>query len=387
MEWLPVDDALSELNVRRQTLYAYVSRGLVRAKSDEGDPRRSLYSAGDIRKLRGRRRGARRRSEVAAAAIAWGEPVLESRISTVRDGELIYRGRLATELAAKASLEDVACLLWQSDGPPKDLGAPGKAAGASPKARAFALLSQRAASDLPSLGRSAPALHHDAWSILMAFAEALFGAGPGKHGKRKLVHERIASAWKLDAHGAGIVRRSLVLMSDHELNASTFAVRVAASTGAPLAACVLAGLSTLAGPLHGEAPARALAQLDRLLAAYENKTGDMKAEVKAMIARGDQIAGWSHPLYPEGDIRAINLLGALKPKAAVSRVLAAIEKETGEKPNCDAALAAMTRELGLPDEATFSIFAMARMTGWLAHAIEQRETGQLIRPRARYVGD
>jgi citrate synthase len=222
-----------------------------------------------------------------------------------------------------------------------------------------------------------PALHRDAWSILMAFADALVGAGKGKS-----VHEWFASAWKLDARGAGIVRRALVLMSDHELNASTFAVRVAASTGAPLAACALAGLSTLAGPLHGEAPARALAQLDRLLEA-----DNMKAEVKAMIARGDQIAGWAHPLYPDGDIRAINLLAALKPRVGVSRVLAAIEKETGEKPNCDAALAAMMRELGLPEEATFSIFAMARMAGWLAHAIEQRETGQLIRPRARYVGD
>ena len=96
MDWLAVEDALAELSVQRQTLYAYVSRGLVRAKADDADPRRSLYSAGDIRKLRGRRRGARRRSEVAAGAIAWGEPVLESAISTVRDGELIYRGKTAS---------------------------------------------------------------------------------------------------------------------------------------------------------------------------------------------------------------------------------------------------------------------------------------------------
>jgi citrate synthase len=377
MEWLPVEEALSELSVRRQTLYAYVSRGLVRAKADEHDPRRSLYAGADIRKLRGRRRGARRRSEVAAGAIAWGEPVLESSISTVRDGELILRGKTIEQLAARASLEDIARLLWKAEGPPKDLPPFQKVAGVSPKARAFAFLSQRAASDPPSLGRGAAALHRDAWGIIIGFADAL--AGTTKAG---LLHEKLAAAWKQNGRGVQIIRRALVLMSDHELNPSTFAVRIAASTGAPLAACALAGLSTLAGPLHGEAPTRALAQIDALVAAE-----DVKAEAKAMVARGDQVAGWSHPLYPDGDVRASDLLAALKPKAAIAGVLRALEQATGEKPNCDAALAAMTRELGLPDEATFSIFALARMTGWLAHAIEQRETGRIIRPRARYVGE
>ncbi len=376
MDWIPVDDALSELSVQKQTLYAYVSRGLLRARADEDDPRRSLYSASDIRALKGRRRGARRRSEVAAGAIAWGEPVLASSISTVRDGQLIIRGRSVEQLAAKLTLEDMASLLWKADTPPAT--APSrKTPGATPKARAFASLSRRAGEDAPSLGRSPAALRADAWLILFEFADALMGGqGAG------LLHERLARAWKLDARGAQIIRRALILMADHELNPSTFAVRIAASTGAPLAACALAGLSTLAGPLHGEAAMRALVQLDALTAAK-----DVGAEAKAMVARGDHIAGWSHPLYPEGDIRATNLIAALKPRAAIARALRALEQETGERPNCDAALAAMTRELGLPDEATFSVFALARMTGWLAHAMEQRETGRIIRPRARYTGE
>jgi citrate synthase len=114
---------------------------------------------------------------------------------------------------------------------------------------------------------------------------------------------------------------------------------------------------------------------------------DVAAEVRSMIARGDAVAGWSHPLYPDGDVRATNLLSALKPRPAIARILRTMEQETGDKPNCDAALAAMTRELALPNEATFSIFALARMTGWLAHAMEQRETVRIIRPRARYTGD
>lgn len=376
MDWIAVEDALSELNVQKQTLYAYVSRGLLRARPDESDPRRSLYASSDVARLKGRRRGARRRSEVAAGAIAWGEPMLESAISTVRDGQLIVRGRPVEELAKTFSLEDMARLLWRAE---EDV-APGssrRVAGATPKARAFALLARRAGEDPPSLGRSPAALRADAWSILFDFADALAGA-PGKGP----LHKRLADAWKLDARGAQLVRRALILMADHELNASTFAVRIAASTGAPLAACALAGLSTLAGPLHGEAAVRALAQLDQLVAAK-----DAAAEARAMLARGDQIAGWSHPLYPDGDVRARNLLAAVKPKSAIARALRALEEETGDYPNCDAALAAMTRELRLPDEATFTLFALGRMTGWLAHAMEQRETGRLIRPRARYTGD
>lgn len=376
MDWIAAEDALARLSVQKQTLYAYVSRGLLRAKADEGDPRRSLYSASDVARLKGRRRGARRRSEVAAGAIAWGEPVLESAISTVRDGQLIIRGRSVETLAGKSTLEDMARLLWSADAPPAS-AIPRRTQGVTPKARAFAMLARRAAEDAPSLGRNATALHADAWSLLFEFADTLAGApGAGP------LHQRLATAWKLNAHGAQIIRRALVLMSDHELNPSTFAVRIAASTGAPLAACALAGLSTLAGPLHGEAATRALAQLDRLTSAK-----DIAAEARAMVARGDAIAGWSHPLYPEGDVRASNLLVALKPGPAIAKALRALEQQTGDKPNCDAALAAMTRYLGLPDDAPFCIFALARMTGWLAHAMEQRETGRLIRPRARYTGD
>ncbi len=375
-DWIPVEDALERLGVQRQTLYAYVSRGLVRARPDTDDPRRSLYAESDLARLKGRRRGARRRAEVAASAIAWGEPVLESAISTVRDGALIFRGRPVEDLAKRYTLEEVAGLLWQAEPPAGKTVAPVKVEGATAKARAFNLLARRAAEDAPTLGRNAAAMSADAWRLLPDFADALTGA-PG----RGPVHARLAKAWKADPRGADLIRRMLVLMADHELNPSTFAVRIAASTGAPLAACALAGLSTLAGPLHGEAASRALVQLDQLGAAK-----NPSVEFKAMMARGDVFAGWSHPLYPDGDPRAADLLRALKPKAAMARILRVIEDETHDRPNCDAAMAAMTRELGLPDDAPFCIFALARLTGWLAHAMEQRATGKVIRPRARYVG-
>ena len=125
----------------------------------------------------------------------------------------------------------------------------------------------------------------------------------------------------------------------------------------------------------------ALAQLDEAM-----KARDAEAGVALLLARGERLAGLGHPLYPDGDVRAAALLKALRPRAGIARVLAAMERAAGVRANCDAALAAMTRELGLPDEAPFVMFALSRMTGWLAHAMEQRASGKLIRPRAKYVG-
>jgi citrate synthase len=372
-QWIGVEEALVQLNVRRQTLYAYVSRGLIRAQPDAGDPRRSLYSAADIGGLAGRRRGARRRSEVAAGAISWGEPVLESAISTVRSGMLVYRGRPVVELAERSTLEDVARLLWGGAGAVSEAGAAVRLRKGSAKQRAFEFLAARAG-DAPSLGRSEAALQADAWSLLDGFALALTGEAEGA------MHVRVARTWGLNARGSDLVRRVLVLQADHELNPSTFAVRIAASTGAPLSACALAGLATLSGPLHGEAAARALAHLDEVMSARTADEG-----VAKLLERGERLSV-GHQLYPDGDVRAKAMLKALKPRAGIAKAISAMETGVGLKANCDAALAAMVRELDLPEDAAFVLFALSRMVGWLAHAMEQRASGALIRPRARYVG-
>ena len=381
-EWIARDAAMAMLGVRPQTLYAYVSRGLLRARPDAADPRRSAYSGHDIEGLLARKRGSRRRADIATGAIAWGEPVLESAISTVRDGRLIYRGRDASEFASRATLEDTAALLWQyappSNAVVQNSAAARQAARSSQcRPRAFAFLAHAAGIDAPSFGRSTALLQAEAWDLLSGFANA--AAGMTGHVP---IHLRLAGHWGLGRPRSELVRRVLVLVSDHELNASTFAVRVAASTGASLAAAALAGFSALSGPLHGQASARALAFLDRMLT-----SSDMAGYVRAVVARGEPVLGFGHQLYPLGDPRAASLLRAVRPRAAIARALRIAEIEVGAPPNVDMALAVTTRELGLPDEAPFIMFSIGRMAGWLAHAIEQRETGRLIRPRARYVGE
>src|SRR4051812_8918943 len=113
-DWLTADAALARLGVARQTLYAYVSRGLLRTQPAPDDPRRSLYDRHGIDALLERRQRGRARHAVAASTIDFGEPVLASHITRIADGRLWYRGQEALELADTASLEEIAVLLWEA---------------------------------------------------------------------------------------------------------------------------------------------------------------------------------------------------------------------------------------------------------------------------------
>jgi citrate synthase len=376
MDWISADQAITALGVRRQTLYAYVSLGRIRVQPDPDEPRRSRYRAADIAALASRKSRGRKAANVAADAIAWGEPVLDSSITAVSEGRLYYRGRDAVVLAETQTLETVARLLRGGHGAalkraPRNEPPPF----ATMRLRAFAALAERAGSDPPARGRAALALAVEAASLLDTFADAVAGrggAGP--------IHERLGRAWGCAPAGSEVIRRALVLLADHELNASTFCARVAASTGASLAAACLAGLCALSGPLHGGMAGRVIS-----FAAEARRLGASEA-VAARLARGDHIPGFGHPLYPDGDPRAAALLSAFSPPQELESLARVVHAATGEPANVDFALVAMSRALGLPDDAPFALFAVARCAGWIAHALEQTTTGTLIRPRARYVG-
>src|SRR5579883_3490404 len=376
MAWLTATEALTALGVQRQTLYANVSRGRIRAKPDPKDPRRSLYDSGDVKRLAGRGGGRRTVAAVAAETIGWGDPVLASSLSTASEGRLVYRGRDAVALSETATLQQVASLLWDAEArfepaPPAAKGAP-----ASPLHAALIALAERAAVDPPSAGRSRAALAKEGSGLIGALAAAMLGPPADAEAP---MHRRMARAWRAGRAEDGL-RRALVLLADHELNASTFAARVAASTGAPLAAALIAGLAALSGPLHGGA----IASVRALIAAA--KRAGPGAAARDWLAQGRKLPAFGHPLYPNGDPRAAALLQRFAPRPLFAETRAAIEALTGEAPNVDFALAAFADAFDLPATAPFTIFAIARAVGWIAHAIEQALSGHLIRPRARYIG-
>jgi citrate synthase len=399
MAWLTAAQALKALGVRPQTLYANVSRKRIRAKADPRDPRRSLYHEGDVRGLARKRAGPRRVEEVAAGAIGWGDPIMPSALSTVAAGRLWYRGQDAVALAESCTLEGIASLLWGTaegggsggglgrlSGNPFSVGrSAGDGAGPrTPLERAFLALARRTTQDPPTYGRSSSVLQEEAGGLLATLADAMLGTDSpigagGVVGDSLPIHQRLAEAWNRN-EATDTLRRALVLLADHELNASTFAARVAVSTGASLAAGVLAGLATLTGPLHGGASAGVRELMERA----QSQGGE--AAVRDRLAQGRPMAGFGHPLYPAGDPRAIALLGQLALPPEYATVRDAVEVLVGERPNIDFALAALTKTHDLPTEAPIVLFAIARSVGWLAHELEQVATGHLIRPRARYTG-
>ena len=117
------------------------------------------------------------------------------------------------------------------------------------------------------------------------------------------------------------------------------------------------------------------------------KARNPEAAVRARLERGDDLPGFGHLLYPDGDVRASAILGRLGGREQRWRQLVqAVEKVTGERPSVDFALVALRRHLELPVGTAFGLFALGRSIGWIAHALEQRSLGTLIRPRAAYVG-
>lgn len=367
-EWLDRTGALRILGVKAQTLYAYVSRGLIEARRDP-EGRRSLYRSEDVAALDGRRGRSRKPSMIAAGSMAWGEPSVTTTICTVRRGRLIYRGVDAVALSREASLEATAALLWER----------GDAGGFDVPQLAFDTPFLALAALVPdseaSAGRGRERLCRDS-QVAISHLAAACGVPPGK----AALHEGLAHLWSLERGKADLIRQALVLLADHELNASTFATRVAASTGAPVAACLLAGLSALSGPRHGGASEALLRLTDEA-----TRTGPREA-VRIWLDRDGFLPGFGHPLYPNGDVRALALAERQPPDTLMRELQDCVLDATGDQPNIDFALTVLARAADLPRNAPFTIFLLGRSVGWAAHAMEQSRHGRLIRPRAQYGG-
>ena len=387
-EFIDAEAAAGALGISRSSLYAYVSRGLIRARMDGGDPRRKLYSLADIETLQRRKAISRSPGEAAATTLDWGLPVLASAITRIADGRLSYRGRDAVDLANRATLEDCARLLWEcgdvdpfadNAARPEDWEAPLVARSHSLPLveRCQVLLPFVEAGHAVRWQRPPARLWPGAAALLRAMTAAASASDPDE----KPAHVHLAESWECDDRGADAIRRALVLLADHELNASAFAVRVVASTGASLGSCLTAGLGALGGPMHG-----GMTSLVELLFDEMARSDDFGALVEARLRRGDGIPGFGHPLYPEGDPRATAIMKHLPADDRRDAFLAAVADTTGKRPSIDFALVSMRRAFELPPGAALALFAVGRTAGWIAHALEQGHSERLIRPRARYVG-
>jgi len=379
---LSAREAAERLGIKPASLYVYVSRGLLRSEPGPGRSRR--YRREDVDRLMAKRDGAE-------GALDFGAPVLDSALTRIADGQFFYRGRDAVDLAAEASLEDIACLLWPARAAiafsPTNLPArlAVKIAGGGALSRLQALLPLAAAADPQALSEDRTIRMATCGRLLRFVAATLLG----RKAQKEDCDRQLAAAWKLPPKSAALVRAALVLCADHELNPSSFVARCVASTGATLHDAVAAGIAAMQGPRHGGATRRALAWLKE-----SDEARDPAEAIAIRARRGEGFPAFGHPLYPAGDPRARYLLGALKatlpasPERKRLEALAdAVTAQTGRHPNIDFALVSLARVLHLPDDAPIQIFTLGRTVGWIAHALEQQDAGKLIRPRARYVGE
>ncbi|MBM3549578.1 MAG: helix-turn-helix domain-containing protein [Alphaproteobacteria bacterium] len=378
--YLNAAEAAARLGIKPASLYVYVSRGLLRSEPGEGRSRR--YRSDDIDRLMAKRDGVE-------GALDFGAPVLDSALTRIAEGSFAYRGRDAIKLAPRTSLEDIACLLWNTQAgiafAPRNLPAPlpwPKASSAT--TRLQAALPLAGSSDPDATARDPKARAASAGRVLRLVA----GAIAGKSASARPCDTVLAQSWKLDRKGSALVRSALVLCADHELNPSSFVARCVASTGASLYDAVAAGLAALQGPRHGGASRRTEAWLREI-----DGADDIPKVIAERARRGERFPGTGHPLYPMGDPRGAYLIDALAAsyprddeQKRVRQIADAVAIQTGVPANIDFALAALARVLKLPEDAPMQIFTLGRTVGWLAHALEQQDSGRLIRPRARYIG-
>lgn len=393
--WVGAAEAARALGVTRPTLYAYVSRGLIRSEPSPGATRERRYARDDVDRLRRRAEERRSPDKVAAHALQWGMPVLESSITLITGETLFYRGHDAVALARDASVEAVASLVWTGrlDGtrpPPSPTVARNRRESAFAKNDPFILRAQAAlalasADDPQAFDIRPDSVARTGWRILDLLVET---AAPRARGSQ--IDAALARGWGIRAGGGGeeLIRAALILCADHELNVSAFTARCVASAGSSPYAVVIAGLAALEGVKHGGSTAR----VESLLAAMRRERS-LRAALTERLRQGARIGGFGHPLYQHGDPRAaalLEMLGERFPRSAELRFVREFARVatalTGEQPNVDFGLAALSRVLGLPAASGLTLFAIGRTIGWLGHAIEQYGIDQIIRPRARYVG-
>lgn len=400
MSTVTAREAARRMGVKIETLYAYVSRGVLE-RHVAADGRTSVFDERAIEALA--RRGRPRQSSRSTSL----NMLIETAVTSLSPQGVRYRGRLSTELASGHTFEDVAELLWTGtlgerhqawvgdtltsiDGATLSLHDSIRVAAARAGTRREST-SGRSPADTAAAGRHLIATITDSLPIVGDGRTPRLLLPDGSPPIRSTIAGRLWARLSPQRPAPGmlaVLNAALVLMADHELAASTLAVRVAASTRADPYAVVNTGLGVLSGPLHGAASRFSRGLIDHAL-----EVGAVRA-VNDAIRSAQQLPGFGHKVYIDADPRAVALLGLLRHAAPNSRALAVVDDlgglvadRIGRQPNVDFALAAMTVVARMPPDGGEAVMSIARISGWLAHAQEEYGEAPLrFRPRASYIG-
>lgn len=402
-------EAMQLLNVRQQTLYAYVSRGWIRSVRQRGK-KAKLYLRDDITRVVVRSAARAGHGAVAAAAMNWGEPIFPTSITEITPQGPRYRDHLAADLVREGrSFEAVAELLWTGElnTPPTwpvlrhsmelqrlvDMLPTLQASDNILESIALVilLLGMRRGSVAERLqqGRTLPA----AREIMQAAVACCGFAGPKRQYRpmregESIIDGLVASLGITSSdENRECLRAILILMADHELPPGTLSARVVASAGGTLHSCLASALCATSGVDVG----RMYERVEAFLGTPQTRTVLLNRAMK-LHARGTRVPGFDHPLYPKGDPRATQLLDLARSRSQHSREIRSIFRflddiysGAGLLPRQEFAVVVLARAMNLSPHAPAALFALARIAGWVSHVQEQRASGMMLRPRAKFV--
>ncbi|MFF4660513.1 citrate/2-methylcitrate synthase [Streptomyces sp. NPDC001381] len=395
---LSTKEAAELLGVKPETVYAYVSRGQLSSRRTPGG-RGSTFDAGEVEAL-----ARRNRRETGGSPGSGGELSVRTRLTFIDKDRYYFRGVDATELAARHSYEEVAEWLWTGrTSPGTTFTAPASSVTAARRA-ADALPEHSGPTDRLRVAAVAAAVadplrfdltEEAVLGTARILIPTLVAALPPRRRDHRDEGSLAQHLWgRLSVHPPTEARlrvldTALALLVDHDLAASTLAVRVAASARAHTYAAVSAGLGVLEGPLHGAASGLAHRLLQEVL-----DLGDAAPVIAQELRAGRRIPGLGHRLYPGEDPRARALFALLEeipeaaPALAAARdIVATTARHTPLHANVDLALGVLTASCGMESSAGETIFAVARTAGWIAHALEEYGERPLrMRPSGHYVG-
>ena len=392
-------EGAKELGVSLTTLYAYVSRGLVRSEATaEKSDKRKRYAYEDIERLKSRKELRREPNKAAERALHWGTPILQSSITMIANNKLYYRGKNAVEISKSSTVEEVALLLWEAEGlseetfPTRATDLPREwsklkgTVGNLPFIQQFLILLPIAeGGDSTAYDLTPQRVTRTGSRIVRMMASVVANRDVGKEG----IGRTLARTWGGSRRGGeALINAALILCADHELNVSSFTARCVASAGSNPYGAIIAGLSALKGTKHGGQTARVEALLREI-----GKPSEITRTITDRLSRGEDIPGFGHTLYPDGDPRGRALLDLTYkhyPRSATTKLIQTLETEmrnrSEQEPTIDLGLVAIARNLSLPPDGAITLFALGRVIGWIAHALEQYKLDSIIRPRAKYVG-
>jgi citrate synthase len=406
-------EALALLQVRPQTLYAYVSRGWIRSIAQKGQ-KEKLYLRDDLERVKKRSLARSGHGPVAASAMNWGEPIFATSVTEITARGPHYRGFLAADLVSQGvEFERVAELLWT--GHLSNLKNPLQPWPVSNSEKKLKGLFQSLTSIetdnnlLEVIGMAILMLgvknsqlrsHSEPSDTLLSAHEILqtivgcCGLIGPRHKflpmkKGQSLVEGLIQSFDLDdsLKTRDVLRAVLILLADHELPPGTLSARVVASSGGNIHNCIAAALCATAGVDVG----RMYGRVDTFLGQPKSKSS-LEKRARKLNAAGQRIPGFDHPLYPKGDPRAallLDLASAYRKDNLELRSIFAFIDGINEKstllPRQELAVVVICRALGLPGQAAAALFAVSRTAGWVAHAIEQQNYGTLLRPRAQFV--